>query len=113
VVIIVLVYNLTSLCVNDDITHMQNRLNVLYTWSNTWQLIQADRTSRFDLDSPGLECDVPVSRKGTFGTHLCPGLKKAVLVGTEGISCALPVLSAQAKREVTQQKQYSTMFELF
>jgi len=24
-------------CVNDDITHMQNRLNVLYTWSNTWQ----------------------------------------------------------------------------
>jgi len=28
----------TSLCVNDDITHMLNRLNVLYTWSNTWQI---------------------------------------------------------------------------
>jgi len=28
----------TTLCVNDDIKHMQNRLNVLYTWSNTWQL---------------------------------------------------------------------------
>jgi len=28
---------------------------------------QADQTSRFDRDSPGLECDVPVSRKGTFG----------------------------------------------
>jgi len=28
----------TTLCVNDDIKHMQNRLNVLYTWSNTSQL---------------------------------------------------------------------------
>ena len=24
--------------VNDDIAHIQNSLNVLYTWSNTWQL---------------------------------------------------------------------------
>jgi len=28
----------TTLCVNDDIKHMQNRLNVLYTWSDTRQL---------------------------------------------------------------------------
>jgi len=49
--------------------------------------VQADRTSRFDRDSPGLERYVPVSRKGTFGTHLCPGLQKAVPVRTEGITC--------------------------
>ena len=28
----------TTLGVNDDIAHIQNSLNVLYTWSNTWQL---------------------------------------------------------------------------
>jgi len=48
-------------------------------------LVQADHKSQFDRDSPGLECDVPVSRKGTFGTHLC--LQKAALVGTKGIIC--------------------------
>jgi len=47
---------------------------------------QADQTSRFDRDSPGLERDVPVSRKGTFGTHLCRDLQTTILVGTEGIS---------------------------
>jgi len=44
--------------------------------------LQADQTYRFDRDSPGLVHDVPVSRKGTFVMHLCPGLQKAVLVGT-------------------------------
>jgi len=29
----------------------------------------------------------------TFGTHLCPGLQKAVPVGTEGITCDFPVSS--------------------
>jgi len=48
---------------------------------------QADQTSRFHRDSPGLERDVPVSRKDTFGTHLCPSLQKAVPIGTEGITC--------------------------
>jgi len=76
-------------------------------------LIRADQTSWFDRDSPGLERDVPVSRKSTFETHSCPGLQKAVLVGTEGITCDLPLLSAQAMREATQQKQCSTMFGLF
>jgi len=28
----------TTLCVNDDIKHMRNSLNALYTWYNTWQL---------------------------------------------------------------------------
>jgi len=46
---------------------------------------QADQTSRFDRDSPGLERDVPVSRKGTFVTYLCPGLRKAISVGTEDL----------------------------
>jgi len=42
---------------------------------------------------PGLERDVLMSRKGTFGTHLCPDLQKAVPVGTEGITCDFPVSS--------------------
>jgi len=37
---------------------------------------QADQTSQFDRDCAGLERDVPVSREGTFVTHLCPGLQK-------------------------------------
>jgi len=55
---------------------------------------QADHTSQFDRDSPALERDVPVYRKSTFGTHLCSGLQKAVLVGTDGITCYIPVVSA-------------------
>jgi len=54
---------------------------------------KADQTFRFDRDSPGLERDVPVSRKGKFGIHLCPGLQKTVPVGTEGITYDFPVTS--------------------
>jgi len=53
--------------------------------------VQADQTSRLDRDSPGLERDVPMSWKGTFRMHLCPGLQKVVLVGTEGITCSLKI----------------------
>jgi len=41
------------------------------SWRRRVIVHQADQTSRFDRDNPGLERDVPVSRKGTFGTHLC------------------------------------------
>jgi len=49
----------------------------------TIRLGQANQTSRFDRDSPGLDRDVPVSRKGTFGTHLCPSSQKAFPVWTD------------------------------
>jgi len=54
---------------------------------------QANQTSRFDWDSPGLEHYVLVSRKGTYVTHLCSGLQKAILVETEGITRDFPVFS--------------------
>jgi len=53
---------------------------------------QADQTSRSDQDSPGLERDVPVSRKGKFRAHLFPGLQKVIPGGTEGITCDFPSL---------------------
>jgi len=60
-------------------------------------VLTASRPSKL-TKRPGLEYDVQVIRKGTSGTHLCPGLQKAVLVGPEGINCDFPVVSASQVR---------------
>jgi len=53
--------------------------------------VQADQTSRFDQDSPGLDVMSQCPERVRSGCIY--GLQKAVPIGTEGFTCDFPVSS--------------------
>jgi len=65
--------------------HSLNFIYIIYIYiflnaSEMPVLLTSYQTSWFDRDSPVKSA---ISLKGTFGTHLCPGLQIAILVGAE------------------------------